>query len=163
MLLDHGTRSTYAHGCRCLPCRAANAAYSAARRHAPPPALDLAALRSHLADLRARGLGYRQLAALAHVAPATVRRTLAGTRPHPATAAALQAIPPILAHGCTVPGTKTWRYLDSLRREGYTHRELAFRLGARSQQLQLHPRVRVRSALKVSQLHATLTGDRRPA
>lgn len=32
--LTHGTRRTYQGGCACLPCRAANAAYQSALRHA---------------------------------------------------------------------------------------------------------------------------------
>lgn len=31
---DHGTRRQYRQGCHCTPCRAANAAYEAKRRHA---------------------------------------------------------------------------------------------------------------------------------
>jgi hypothetical protein len=57
-----------------------------------------------------------------------------------------------------VPATKTWRQIDSLSREGFTDREIAFHLGARSQQLQLAPRrIRVTSALRVQQLYARIT------
>jgi len=163
--LDHGTRRCYTHGCRCVACRDANAAATREHRARPVGTVDAAPARQHLAALRALGIGYRRAAHLARVAPATAQRVLAGTvsRLKPATAARLLATRPVLALGATVAGTKTWRFVDSLRREGFTHREIAFRLGAHSQQLQLHRRVRVRSALKVAQLYQTLTGDRRPA
>jgi hypothetical protein len=66
---------------------------------------------------------------------------------------------PALAHGALVAGTKTHRFIDSLCREGFTRRELAFRLGARSQQLQLHRKVRVSSALAVQTLYQRLAGE----
>lgn len=157
-MLPHGTRGAYAAGCHCTPCRAANAAYVAAHR-APAGLVDAGPARAHLAALAALGLGYRQSAQLAGVAPSTTRAVLAGTLPtiRPTTAARLLTVRPVLAPGALVAGTKTWRYVDSLKREGFTLRELGYRLGAQSQQLQYAARrVRVASALKVARLYASL-------
>jgi len=158
MLYDHGTRRAYRSGCRCLRCRDANAQATRNHRAAPLGTVDASPARLHLAQLQAAGLGYRQIARLAGCASVTVRRVLAGCpQLRPATAARLLSVRPILAHGATVPGTKTHRQIDSLHREGFTRREIAFRLGSLSQQLQLHLRVRVRSALKVAQLYHHLS------
>ena len=151
----HGTRRSYAAGCRCVLCRAANAAYVAGHRTATG-SVDAAAVRAHLAQLAACGVGYRQVAAQTGVAASVVSAVRAGRVPRlqPATATRLLQARAILAHGALVPGTRTWRFVDSLRREGYTHRELAFHLGNASQQLQFaRRRVRVASALRVASLY----------
>ena len=106
------------------------------------------------------GLGVRQVAALTTVAPSVVRNVRSGrvTTLRPSTLARLLAAPPSLARGALVAATKTWRAIDSLHREGYTSRELAFHLGAQSQQLQFAPRqVRVTSALRVQTLYERIT------
>lgn len=159
--LDHGTRRNYLHGCRCTVCRAANAAYVATQRRCPTGSTDATAARTHLASLARAGLGSRQLAHLAGLSRSTIRAVLDGTSAslRPATAATLLGLAPILAHGTRVPGTKTHRFLDSLRREGFTRREIAFHLGARSQQLQLHHTVTVRSALRVATLYSRLAAQ----
>jgi len=158
MQLDHGSRRTYAHGCRCTLCRAANAAYVAAQRQTPTGLTDAGPARAHLAALQRAGLGTRQLAALAPASRATIAAVLAGTvtTVRPDTAARLLAVRPVLALGAHVAGTKTHRFLDSLHREGFTGRELAFRLGSLAQQLQLHPRVTARTALRVAALYRHL-------
>ena len=151
----HGTRRSYARGCHCVLCRAANAAYSSTHRR-PTGTVDASPARAHLEQLGALGVGYRQAAALAGVAASVVYNVRAGlvTRLHPSTATRLLAARSGPARGAVVPATKTWRFVDSLEREGYTHREIAFHLGNTSQQLHFHPRrVRVASALRVAQLY----------
>jgi len=77
----------------------------------------------------------------------------------PTTASALLDVPPVLASGVCVPAVTSWRTIDSLRREGFTQRELGYRLGARSQQLQLgRRRIRQHTAAKVAALYAQLAG-----
>jgi hypothetical protein len=155
--MPHGSRRSYVLGCRCVVCRSANAAYAAQQRAAPVGHADVARVLAHVAALRSLGLGYRHIARLAGVAASVVKLLGPDAKLRPATAAKLLAVvQPSLAHGCVVPGTKTWRFVDSLEREGFTRRELAFRLGRQSQQLQLHRRVRVRSALLVATLHSHL-------
>jgi hypothetical protein len=144
-----------------VPCRAALAQYKRDRRLHPTGTVDASSARAHLAQLQARGIGARQLGKLAGISSRHVARVLAGrvARLRPATAARLLSVRPVLARGASVAGTRTHRFLDSLRREGFTHRSIAFRLGAHSHQLQLSRRVRVSSALKVAAVYALLAGD----
>jgi hypothetical protein len=157
--MTHGTRRAYVAGCRCTKCRAGNAAAVAAYRRQPAPLVPAAPVVSHLQQLHALGLGARQIARLASLGAQVITRLLTGrqTRLRAETAAKLAAVRPTLAHGATVPGTKTWRFVDSLEREGYTRRQIAFALGAQSQQLQLRRRVTVATALKVATVYARLT------
>jgi hypothetical protein len=130
---------------------------SARRAVARAALVDAGPVRAHVAQLVALGLGLRQIAQLADTGTQVIQRILAGQRRiAPRTAARLLPVRACLAHGATVAGTKTWRFVDSLEREGYTRREIAWHLGAHSQQLQLHRRVRVSTALRVAQLHARL-------
>jgi hypothetical protein len=141
-----------------VQCRAANSAYA---HRSPVGTVDAAPARAYLVQLAQIGLGSAQVAALAHVSRLTVRRVRRGTltRLRPSTAAALLAVRPVLAAGAIVPGTRTHRFLDSLRREGFTRRSIAFQLGARSQQLQLHSRVRVASALRVAAFYNLVAAE----
>jgi hypothetical protein len=156
---------SYSLGCRCVACRAAHAAYGLACRRCPVGSVDAAPVRAHLEQLRAGGLGVRQLGKLGGVSARHVGRILLGQveQLRPATAAALLGVRPVLARGALVPGTRTHRFLDSLGREGFTRRELAFHLGAACQQLQFRRRVRVSSALRVAMLYNRITGDHAPA
>jgi hypothetical protein len=157
--MTHGSRPSYVAGCRCTPCRAGNAATVAAYRQQPAPLLDAGPILAHLHQLHALGLGARQIARLAGLGAQVIRRLTTGqqTRLRAATAAALLGVRPTLARGARVPGTRTWRFVDSLEREGFTRRQVAFALGAKSQQLQLQRRVTVATALKVATVYARLT------
>jgi len=154
----HGARRAYRAGCRCVQCRAANAAYVAARRASPVGLVDATPARIYLRQLAALGVGLDHAAQASGVSLTILKRVRSGrqARIRPATVAAILAVRPTLARGAVVAGTKTWRYVDSLEREGYTRREIAFDLGARSQQLQLHRRVRVSTALRVAALYARI-------
>lgn len=156
---DHGTRASYRRGCRCLQCRAANANYERRRQiiSYPDPAelvdAELAVL--HLEALRAQGVGYRQAAKLAGVSPQLVSEIRGGQRllVRADIASRILGMPAVLAHGQRVTAWRTWRFLDSLKREGFPKGELARRLGLQSPQLQLHSRhVRVKNALRVKRL-----------
>jgi hypothetical protein len=104
-------------------------------------------------------MGARQIARRARTSTATIKALTTGRQRalRSTTAAQLLAVRPTLAHGCIVAGTKTWRFVDSLEREGYTRRQIAWSLGAQSQQLQLARKVRVSTALRVSALYDRLT------
>ena len=116
---------------------------------------------AHLAQLQAAGLGVRQVARLTGVAASVVADVRAGrvSTVRPSTLARLLGAPATPAFGVCVPAVTSWRTIDSLRREGFTHRELGFRLGARSQQLQLgRRRIRQHTAAKVAALYGQLAG-----
>jgi hypothetical protein len=140
-------------------------------------------VRTHLLDLQARGVGSAHVARLARVSRWTVRRVRAGTvtRLRPATAARLRQVAPVLALGSLIASTRTHRFLDSLVREGFTHRAIAQRLGGICQQLQLntHPvpahrrraptphgptprRVRVSTAHRVERLYNAVAAENPP-
>lgn len=119
----HGLRSTYQAGCRCLPCRAANAAY---RSTALVPANTA---RAHLAELDGKGIGDRQIAALAGVARATVQGIQSGAFAfiRASTEQRLLSVKPIPAKGALVPSWPVRRQIQNLEREGFTRDELAER------------------------------------
>lgn len=138
-------------------CRAANAAYVATHRRR----VSVAALesRAHLQSLESAGIGVRQVAALSGVSRSTVAAVRDGTRTqlHPSTAARLLATAPVRASGALVKATTSWRFIDSLEREGYTRRELAWHYGHRSQQLSFGRRkMRGATVAKVAALYARL-------
>jgi hypothetical protein len=158
-----GSRATYKRGCRCLPCRAAHAAYHRARRRAIPFELvSAAAAMAHLAHLAGLGVGYRQAARLSGVSTWEIKRVRTG-RLHairPETEARILAIRPLLAHGQRVSAWPTWRLIHSLEREGFTLGSLARRLGLQTPQLQFdHGRVTVKNALLVRQFHTAVTAE----
>lgn len=149
----------YRHGCRCVLCRASNAAYVAMWRRTADTDDRHASARAHVRQLGALGLGTRQIARQAGVSRATVVRVLRGGSSTPAVLTRLLSARPVLAHGAVIVGTVPWRSIDSLEREGYTRRDLARLLGSFSQQLQLHRHLTVRSALKVARLYDALASE----
>ena len=144
-----------------MPCRAANAAYVRQRRAGsvyPNPAelVDAVLAEMHLSKLKAQGVGYRQAANLAGLSPQLVADVRSGrkTRIRADTNARILNIPAVLAHGQVVTGWRTWRLLDSLKREGFTQTRIARHLGASAPQLQIQRRhIRVRTALRVRVLY----------
>lgn len=154
----HGDRRTYRSlGCRCVKCRAANAAYERARCTVsypdPGEQVDAAPVVAYLATLRSHGVGYKQAATLAGVGTRFVKNVRLG-RHHTVRAdlaTRMLGIQPVLAHGQQVTAWRTWRFLDSLLGEGYSHTALALFLGV--PQLRLDRRVvTVRTALRVKGL-----------
>jgi len=158
MNLTHGERRAYARGCRCVACRAANAAYVQAHR-VPLGLLAADAVRVHLQQLAAQGCGIRQIARHTGVSAQTVAGIRSGRRRllRASTATRLMAATSDVAPGALVAATKSWRFLDSLKREGFTRRALAWHLGARSQQLQLAKRsIRAHTAQLIAKLYHKL-------
>jgi len=176
----HGRRRTYQRGCRCTPCRAANAAYVQAgrlgTRKPRPPLVSAKDAKAHLKHLQAQGVGHRQAARLCGLSSRLIREVRSGDRK--TITADLRGrildIPPILARGATITGWRTWRLIDSLHREGFTFRALAARLhastlpgrprpGAPDRRTGVirnhHQPVRVRSALRVRALWTQINAE----
>lgn len=154
----HGARRSYLSGCRCVACRAANAAYVNAHR-SPTGLVPADAAAAHLQQLAALGIGYRSVAHSAGVSPSVVQSVRAGTSRliRSETANRLLATPAALAPSALTPATTSWRFIDSLEREGFTRRELAWNLGNLSQQLQFAKRrIRQSSAHRIQRLYARL-------
>lgn len=164
----HGTRANYLTGCRCVPCRSANACYEAQRASARAQGradllVDAAAARRQLCALAAAGIGHRRAAHLAGVATKTVKAIRRGTASR-IRASVEQAIlgvqRPSLARGVKVNGYRTRYLLACLQAEGYSLRALARRLGLRGSHLPAHAgRVTVQTHLQTEALYRDLTAE----
>jgi hypothetical protein len=149
-MIAHGQRRFYRAGCRCVRCRASNAAYVTARRAAPR--VPAAPVRQHILALQAQGLGYRRVAALAGIGASSVLRLRAGRRTWttPATAARVLKVRPALAHGTRVASWRLLRKLEVLRQhEDYSTADLARGLGVDDGRLRFGPKITVRIALAI--------------
>lgn len=158
----HGTRRQYRSGCRCTPCRAANATYEAHRSRASAGWVRPEAARAKLEMLARIGIGHRQAAKLAGVSFRTVQRIRKGRcrRIRADVERAILAIErPALAKGVCVNGYETRHYVESLVREGFRKTALALKLGLRGGRLRVGQNVTVRTALRVRALHAQLTAE----
>jgi hypothetical protein len=129
----HATRASYVSGCRCLPCRAANASYEAGReaRKAEAVLVDAADARKHLQWLRDRSVGHKQAAKLSGLSWVLLYGIRSGRRQRirARTAASIMAIQPIPADGARVNSYATRHLIRCLLGEGFTYRELAKRKG----------------------------------
>lgn len=147
MLPEHGIYARYkVHGCRCTPCRKASSAYTANRTRQIAygrwePFVDAAPVRAHVETLRAAGIGWKRVAALAGVTPSVVEKLVYGSprqrtgpskRVRPETAAKLLAVTADLASlggAAKVDATGTRRRLQALVALGWSGSKLAYRLG----------------------------------
>lgn len=147
---DHGYARYRLDGCRCYVCGFARAEYddrrnlliAAGRWH---PFVPLEETQHLIEDLRAVGLGDRQIALLAGLNRKVVRDIRRGFRADPSrgnppmtkvrseTAAAIRAIPftgMLAADGATVDATLTWERVHALIRSGYPRTWIARHLGS---------------------------------
>lgn len=157
----HGDRLRYMAGCRCLPCRCANARYEqqrlAARRRGEWNGLVPAGpVRAHLRKLSAAGVGYKTAADAASVARSVVAKILRGERRQirAQNAKRLLAVTPAArADHSTVSAARTWRRIHQLLEEGFSKARLARELGMRTPALQIgKTRVLARTELAVEKL-----------
>lgn len=146
---QHGSRAAYVRDrCRCGPCRAANAAATAAARRnrilGRFPLVDATDARNHLLALRSAGVGVHRLAALTGISVSHVRALMtltvngqpAVTRVHPRTASRILTVlasPQIRSSNVHVPARGTVRRLQALQAIGWNAPELARRLGRNPQ------------------------------
>lgn len=158
----HGSRPCYQAGCKCLPCRSANALYAQRRAMSPQPGwTEPREAQAHLLTLQAHGIGYRRVAQLAGISRATVKairngdRTRILQRHH----AAIVAVRPYPAMGARITSKRAKHLLLSLGSEGFTLAMVAAKLGLRQSQLALHPTVTVKRSLQVQALWRKLTAD----
>lgn len=152
----HGTPTAYKlDRCRCAPCT--DAASNEERRRrldhfigAAPKRVDAAPVREHVKALGHAGVGYKQVAALAGLAPSTVLKIttrdpgradgLPQQRVTPDTAARLLAVRATIdtvTDGASINATGTRRRLQALHARGWSRRALAVRLGMEHNSLRL--------------------------
>lgn len=106
-------------------------------------------------ELKGLGLGQRQVAKLAGLSRQVIVDISKGRCAKieaDTEARILGIVRPSLAHGQRIIGWREWRYLDALRKEGFTRSELARRLGYHTPKLQIGRRMTVRNALRVRAL-----------
>lgn len=75
---EHGTRASYAAGCECETCKAAEAAYRAQRRREPPARVAIGQVQKRLEDLLEAGYSQEAIAERSGVGQATLSRILNG-------------------------------------------------------------------------------------
>lgn len=141
----HGVRVRYMAGCRCVPCRAANARYETARLRARAKGRSnriVSAERavSHLRALSRAGVGRRRVARLSGLPESKLCKLLGGQQRNirEQTERRILAVTKAdKAPGATVPAARTHRRIAALLEEGYTRARLAVMLGSRTPKLQL--------------------------
>lgn len=171
----HGTYVKYVvERCTCEPCRAANRAYELRRQHAihrPDevwlPYVPAGRARAHVAELRAAGVGLKQVAKASGLPHGGLSKLVYGDpargmapsrRIRPTTEAAILAVTvAAVADGGRVPAGPTWALLDDLIARGFTKTWLAGQLGQKGPALQLSRNlVSGRHVRAVADLHARL-------
>lgn len=164
----HGSRPCYQAGCKCLPCRSANACYEAQRAKARALGqwngwVSPQAARTKLQELQALGVGLKHAARLAGVSARTIQRIRSGEsqtiRAH-VERGILGITKPTLAKGARVNGYETRHQLEILAKEGYAESRIAALLGLDWPYIRLHAAtVRVSTALKVRAVFQHLAGE----
>lgn len=161
-----GTRVRYVAGCRCAACRQANTTYRnmrnlAALRGETNRLVSARRARSHIIALGRRHVGYRMIADAARISGKTVRDIRSGHKKQlrEQTEKRILAVTP---HQCSdltlVSARSTWRQINKLVDEGYTHSTLARMLGRKYPQLKLRKdRVTVRMKHRINRLYKRLT------
>jgi hypothetical protein len=158
----HGTRQNYQSGCKCTPCRVANASYAAHRAQTDTAGwVNPDDARAYLLTLQDKGVGYRQAAELSGVSASTIKAIRAGARTRILQShhVAILSIPPYPAMGQRVSSKRAKHLLHSLQGEGFTLRDVAAKLGLRRKELTLHPTVTVKKSLQVHALWRKLTAE----
>lgn len=138
--MSHGTRASYVKGCKCAPCRAANARYAKLAKYRADKGItvlvDAAPVKAHLEQLRAAGIGKRTIAARSGVALTVISRLIGidtsrpARRVHPDTARKLLAVTvDDHADGSFTDALGARRRLQALVALGWTQTEIATRIG----------------------------------
>ncbi|HVB99020.1 MAG TPA: hypothetical protein VNJ12_06765 [Candidatus Dormibacteraeota bacterium] len=158
----HGTRVKYLGGCRCLPCRAANAGYECRRVRARRSGdwnglIPAGRARQHLLALSRAGVGRRTVADIAGVPQSLLHRIRTGRRRRIRARTARRILlvsRTAMNDARLVPAGRAWRMIDRLVEEGFTRAEIARRLGYRSRALQLNrARITARSLVRVERFY----------
>lgn len=157
----HGIRARYTSGCRCQPCRAANAAYQRKRAvakvwHGPNGLVSVEAVRRHLLTLSRKGVGRRTVALVARVPQSMLSKIVRGDRHliRVYTERRILAVNESSRRAGRVDAKRTWRLIHELLEEGFTRAEIARRMGYARPALQFRRgQVLAKTALKVEQFH----------
>ena len=159
--VPHGSVRSYWRGCRCLPCKGANAQYERQRRLAPDGLIDAEPARAHLRALKAKGVGRRQVARLTGVDHKHVWEIRSGYRKRAkrSTVKRLLACPAKRAPSVIVTAWWAKRQLDALLTEGYTVEFLKDRIGVKVSTVQAAENVRAKVSNRIAALYRRLLDD----
>lgn len=158
----HGTRLKYLGGCRCLPCRAANARYESLRIRARRAGdwngmVSAGRARRHLLALARSGVGRRTVADISGVPQSTVHQIRSGRRRRIRARTERHIFlvnSRAMNEARLVPADRAWRMISRLLDEGFSKAEIARRLGYRFPALQLNRRrVTARTAVRVERFY----------
>jgi hypothetical protein len=165
---EHGTHARYVvDRCRCDRCRAATREYERKRRARIEPAYVAAGpARRHVEELRAAGVGLKQVAKAAGLPHGTLSKLIYGDsargmapskRVRPATAERILAVTPAdIADGARVPAGPTWEHVERLVAAGVPRVRIAERIG-QTRALQLGRQwVQARHAREIAAMAAEL-------
>lgn len=166
--IPHGTRSHYAAGCRCIPCRAANSQYQVQRaaetksgeRHGMVSA---GKARKHLLALKRAGIGRQLVSEISGVSRTVIRDVRSGKQKviRVSLERRILSVDAEAKNAASrVPAKPTWKRIDELVEEGFTEGELAKRLGCHCERIQLdRDFVTAKTEQKVARLYAQIMGD----
>jgi len=129
----HGTRIRYMGGCRCLPCRAANARYATECRvrceaGESNEIVSAASARKHLEALGAMGVGYKTVARVARVSRTVAAKIRFGHRAHcrrQVRDRILEVGRWAIADGAHVDARPTWKRIEEIRAAGWPKVKIA--------------------------------------
>jgi hypothetical protein len=162
---EHGTRTRYQGGCKCVRCRAANSQYeqqrSVARKAGQGNGLVPAdKARKHLFRLSKANVGTKSVSEVTGVAIHTLVdiRLKRKTQIRRSTEAKILSVTTkAVAGGAVVSAKRTWVLIGLMLKEGFTKGEIARRLGYKYPQLSFSKdRITANTAAKVERLY-TLT------
>ncbi len=164
-MTTHGTRSHYASGCRCVPCRAANSRYEVQRAKAGERhgLVSTVKARKHLLALKRVGVGSRLVSEVSGVSRAVVLAVRSGQQSviQVSIEGRILAVDGDARNAATrVPAKATWKHIDELLEEGFTESDLAARLGCTCGRIQFsRDFVTAKTEQRVARLYASVMGD----
>lgn len=137
-LRAHGTRTRYQQSCRCLPCRVASARYASElkERHVRGEPFNrlvsAEATREHLLKLSANGVGLQAISEITGIAKSTLSGIRTGRSKN--LRSAKEEVILAITSEARVDGTRVsshhmMKMIRRLRRQGFTHQEIAKRSG----------------------------------
>ena len=164
---QHGTRAKYTQDkCRCDECRAANTDYQRQRtRRIAPTLVDASRARKHIVELRANGVGRRQIAAESGVSVSMISKITKGSdRIRPRTEAAILGVTQRnAADRAYVDAGPTWVLIAKLVDAGWTKGGIDAALGGRGRALQLRKdRITHAKAKAIAELWERVANEKVP-
>lgn len=164
----HGDRLKYVGGCRCDPCRAANAAYERDRIEARKNGdwngfVPADRARQHMLELAEKGVGRRAVGAASDVADSILMAIRSGEKKQirARTEKKILAVTEeAISDRALIAAKPTWKKIHKMIVWGYSKAEIAKRLGYTNPALQLDQnRVTARNAHDVDKLFAEISRE----